>query len=219
MKVLLLIAHHDDEIIWFHDTLTSLLNNGASVGVVTIFCTDRLDEFNKSMQYYGINDYWIMGRSERGLGDIDKLKRDLVSLVNKENIDLILTHSPHGNSSFHRSHRNVFYLATKISHEVNARLAYTLLSDRRLQIMNIRNFFSIIINDTWRGLPSRGWLRSALAFSRLLVTVRKNMDVQLIEKSNVDRIKLAKEYYSKEKLDSYDALSDKYEYLVVLRFK
>ena len=160
-----------------------------------------------------------MGRSEKVLGEIDELKSDLVSLVIKENIDLILTHSPHGNSSFHRSHRDVFNLARKIALEVNTRLAYTLLSDRKLQIINIKNFFSIIFNDIWRGLPSRGWLRSAVAFIRLLVTVRKSMEVQLIEKSNVDRIKLAKKTYPKEKLDGYDALSDKYEYLAVLRFK
>ena len=93
-KKLLIVAHADDEIVFFGNWLSENKSNAYVVCV----CSDRTDEFYKSMEHYRITDYEIWDhKAELDLFKKgDQLKNQLKSLKDKHNWEQVVTHSQYG---------------------------------------------------------------------------------------------------------------------------
>lgn len=112
-KNLLIVAHADDEVVFFGNWLEE---NKESVYVVCI-CSDRRDEFIKSMDYFNIdrNNYeiWNHKADLDVLEDSDELKDQLYKLREKHNWNKVITHSRYGEYG-HIQHIEVHDMVTDV---------------------------------------------------------------------------------------------------------
>tara|TARA_R110000772_G_scaffold20466_5_gene56877 strand:- start:33933 stop:35768 length:1836 start_codon:yes stop_codon:yes gene_type:complete len=113
-KKLLIIAHADDEIAFFGNWLEL---NKHNVCVVCV-CSDRKNEFIKSMKHYGIDNYEIWDhKAELDLFEYsDKLKEQITFLKEKHNWNQVVTHSQYGEYG-HLQHIELHDIVTQVFNE------------------------------------------------------------------------------------------------------
>ena len=109
-KVVVLVAHPDDETLWAGGTL--LMHGGWTTFVGTLCRAgdgDRASKFFRALDLLGAKG--AMADSDDGPAqdplDEDQVRATLLSLVPKEHFDLVLTHAPKGEYTRHLRHEEV----------------------------------------------------------------------------------------------------------------
>jgi hypothetical protein len=116
MKPLVLVAHPDDEILWFSSIL---LRDSPDVICVTsgrdsLDSQIRKEAFVKGMRMLGINDYFFLDYPDtESRLDVDHLKKDLVQL-DPSKYDVVFTHSLSGDTHNQIHHQDVSYAAHQV---------------------------------------------------------------------------------------------------------
>lgn len=113
---LIIIAHPDDEALWFSSVL---LRRDCEVILVT--CGDikrryeeRKKDFEKSMKLFGVNKYTILFHNDKsGRLNLEKLRVDLKKFSNKK-YEAIYTHGIYGETYNHPHHQDVSYIVHEI---------------------------------------------------------------------------------------------------------
>jgi LmbE family N-acetylglucosaminyl deacetylase len=115
---LIIIAHPDDETLWFSSIL---LRNNCEVVLVT--CGDSKDkkrreerrrEFEKTMKLFSIKKYTILWHEDtENRLNLSKLEIDLRKFLGN-NYEKIYTHGPYGETYNHQHHQDVSYVVHKI---------------------------------------------------------------------------------------------------------
>jgi LmbE family N-acetylglucosaminyl deacetylase len=109
-KVLVLVAHPDDETLWAGGTL---LMHGAWTTFVGTMCragdVDRAPKFRRALDRFGAKG--AMADLDDGPAQVplaaQQVRATLLSLVPEEPFDLILTHAPKGEYTRHLRHEEV----------------------------------------------------------------------------------------------------------------
>jgi hypothetical protein len=215
-NVLVILAHHDDEVIWMHDTLLWLRESGSKITVISVFCLDRKEEFISSLNYFGVTDFRIFSVNELEEYDDNQLIMRLYGEVSIINPDLILTHSPYGNSSYHKMHRACYELSKTIGCKIRVPVAYTMLCNHdKLFVPEILKVYLLGFYDTFKGISRRGLFRSSLAMLRFFIKSNRPFKLLRMDRYVEDRVNLAKILYPSEDMSGYSEISLKSEYLVM----
>ena len=118
-KNLLLVAHMDDETIFFGNWL--YLNGKDTKVIVT--CepstnTEKLDSFKKVMEYCKVSDYemWEWKESLNGYSDLERLKNKVKDEVEINNYNVIVTHNSMGEYA-HIQHQQLNEIMTECLYE------------------------------------------------------------------------------------------------------
>ena len=107
---LMVVAHPDDETIFgFSELYAADKLDGYKWKVVVVTGDNREDDFYKSMEFYGINDYeiWDFDSSITAPFPQKDLDRKIEKLLESHPWEKIVTHNPCGEYG-HIQHRNVF---------------------------------------------------------------------------------------------------------------
>jgi len=133
----LIIAHPDDEMIFFHKflaenkkTLVICLTNGG--------CKIRSNEFYNSINYYGVKG--IMFNFKDGNNIIWNsviIKRQLLKILNQINFSVVLTHNKEGEYG-HKQHIQCFLLLKDIKYLLSSSVVF-LTPDNNLSIFKKKN--------------------------------------------------------------------------------
>lgn len=115
---LIIIAHPDDETLWFSSVL---LRNDCEVILVTCGNSkdrkreeERKNEFKKAMKLFGISNYTILWHEDtENRLNLSKLEKDLKKF-SKKNYKEIYTHGPYGETYNHQHHQDVSYVVHKV---------------------------------------------------------------------------------------------------------
>ena len=108
-KTLVVVAHPDDEVLWFFSILR---RNDCDVVCVTNGRDDedrvhREPAFRKSMSILGVESYWNLNYPDGPQRlDVLQLSSDLKRFSNRR-YDLVFTHSPFGETFEHSHHQDV----------------------------------------------------------------------------------------------------------------
>ena len=136
---LLVVAHPDDEVLFFTAALLQMRQHPWHVIVVTDANADgrgpvRADEFRQVMQSLGVDHYqlWDFPDVFEKRLDIDRLVKRLAEL---DPPDLVFTHSPVG-EYMHPHHQDVSYGVHRVFHENHTIYcpAYNCFPDKILQL-------------------------------------------------------------------------------------
>jgi len=116
MKTLIVIAHADDEALWFSSVL---LREDPEIICVTSGrnredSKKRKEAFKKAMKLIGVKNYSFLNYpdTEERL-DVEKLKRDLRG-ISKNYYDRVFTHGLNGDTHNHPHHQDVSYVVHQI---------------------------------------------------------------------------------------------------------
>lgn len=115
---LIIIAHPDDETLWFSSVLS---RNNCEVILVTCGNSEdikrkkeRENEFKKSMRLFNVDNYTILWHEDtKNRLNLSMLENDLRKFARK-NYKEIYTHNPYGETHNHQHHQDVSYVVHKV---------------------------------------------------------------------------------------------------------
>ena len=153
---LIIIAHPDDEALWFSSIL---LRSDCEVILVTCGDTkkrheERKKDFEKSMKLFGVNKYTILSHKDKlGRLSLEKLRADLKKFSNKK-YDGIYTHGIYGETYNHPHHQDVSYIVHEIFNKQGVySISWNLFPDK-VNLLKKEEYKTIIEEHIQRlGLP------------------------------------------------------------------
>jgi LmbE family N-acetylglucosaminyl deacetylase len=138
-NALIIVAHPDDESLWFGGTLLKFSGMGIKPLIVCLTNknhAERSKEFYSACKYLGAKgvmlDYQDGGLARFPLFPV--FSKDLKKIL-KENfgdgkIDLIISHSSHGEEHGHKQHKQVFFLAGRFARQ--NKIPFAFFSDKKI---------------------------------------------------------------------------------------
>jgi hypothetical protein len=118
-KILIVVAHPDDETLWFFQSIQNLKeNNDIQILCVTYTATSkRGTELQSVAERYGLKI--LFGDCEdtgmNSLLDEDDVQQAFIKVFSKFKFDLVITHPPHGGEKAHPHHIQMFLITKKFS--------------------------------------------------------------------------------------------------------
>lgn len=227
-KILLIVAHPDDETLWFFQSIQKLkVDNEISVFCLThAAVSKRGKELSKVAEQLGLKI--VFGHCEdTGIDHFlksNELKQAFIKVFSKYKIDIAITHPPHGGEKPHPHHIQLYFMAKEFCDFYNVQFGF--FSEQKLldRTTNERLFrFTIkkkkyVCNRLFQGYHQISsdednfyfYLKSILS---ILFNFQKysgfEVAVNLEEKQSV----LANFESQQEVLKGYNAFYKKFEYL------
>ena len=122
MSSLVIVAHPDDEVLWFYSVLA---RDVCDVVVVTNGRDEadrsfRLPAFRRAMVELGVRTYWMWQYPDtQERLDVESLTRDLGTLK-EQGYSSVYTHSPYGEVYEHKHHQDVSYAVHQVFRDVHS---------------------------------------------------------------------------------------------------
>lgn len=127
-KILLIVAHPDDETLWFFQSIQTL----KSTNKILIFClthaavSKRGKELSKVAEKFGLKV--VFGHCEdNGIDHFLKsndLKQAFIKVFSKYKIDMAITHPPHGGEKPHPHHIQLYFMAREFCEFYNVKFGF-----------------------------------------------------------------------------------------------
>jgi LmbE family N-acetylglucosaminyl deacetylase len=128
---LVLVAHPDDETLWFGGTLQLLIDDREKIAVISMTNAQnqtRLKEFALTCKYLRIQG-GMLNYPDGGDISLPNFDKDLENILEQMNIEVssiscVITHAPHGNERSHIQHIHCYHHARKWSNKNKITFAF-----------------------------------------------------------------------------------------------
>lgn len=125
-RILIVVAHPDDEVLWFYAGIESLQQNNK----LEILCLTHTENSVRGRELISFGSLYQIRIIFANLNDsgINRLLVDLApainSILNKTKYDLAITHPPHGGEKPHPHHIQAHFTLKELCRKLNVKFAF-----------------------------------------------------------------------------------------------
>ena len=215
--VLLVVAHPDDELIWFYRSIRYYQNHGFKI-LLYCFRIDNSVRFGELRNSCRQNNIYLTNDVSCNSYNFDACS--FAKVIEKEKPKIILTHSPWGNASFHREHRKCWEISNAFCRNKHIHLSHTILVDQNSVLFKSdrsSKYYYLAFNEMTSSGLSRQFRSKIRAFFLMVLSIIKYRHSNILMLgSGATGLYKAFHLYNSQNLSGYTPLSDKIEYLVEL---